>query len=709
MGDVMGSVNSSHEHILVVEDETIVALDIKQRLESMDYIVDATVMSGEQAIQKAEELLPDLVLMDIKLKGEMDGVEAAEIIHKRFHIPVIFLTAFADELTLKRAKITDAFGYILKPFEERELNVNIEMALYKHKIENKLRESEERYSLAVQGANDGLWDWNIKSGKIFFAPRWKEILGYKENEVGEGLDDWLKLIHPEDLESFKLSLSNHLSGFSPHFWIEHRMLMKKGDYRWVLTRGVAVKDADNMPYRMAGSLTDISERKLAELQLLHDAFHDSLTGLANRALFYDRLQRILDRCKQSGRADFAVMLLDMDRFKVVNDSLGHQVGDDLLIEVSSRLKKLLHAGATLARLGGDEFAIILEETGSIDAVNKVAERILDNLKHHFHLAGQPVFISASIGIVPGTTDYQRPEDILRDADIAMYRAKFAGKARYALFDQKLREHAVKRLELEGDLRSALGQNQMQVFYQPIISLVTGKITGFEALLRWFHPQRGSIPPTSFIPVAEETGLILPIGRWVLKEACRQLAAWQARFPSDPPLTMSVNISSRQFTQAGLIEQIQQILDETGLDPRTLKLEITESLLMEHSKTMLVILKILRKMGIQLLIDDFGTGYSSLGYVQRFPVNTIKIDRIFINQMSAQDHQTEIARTIIQLANELDLDTIAEGIETEEQLMMLKNLKCMYGQGWLFSKAVSSDEIEALLDKGLAITSSSTEL
>jgi diguanylate cyclase (GGDEF)-like protein/PAS domain S-box-containing protein len=697
----MTNLNSQKASILIVEDETIVALDIKQRLKSMGYTVVAMVISGEQAIQKAEALRPDLVLMDIKLNGPMDGIQAAEIIRARFKLPVIFLTAFADEPTLRRARITEAFGYILKPFEERELNVNIEMALYRHQMENKLRESEERYSMAIRGANDGIWDWSLKTGEVFYSPRWKEILGFSADEIGSTSDEWFQLIHPDDLQPFKMDLSNHLAGLTPHFQVEYRIKTKKDGYRWILTRGLAVTDADGVPYRMAGSLSDITERKLAEQQLLHDAFHDVLTGLPNRALFLDRLQRMIERAKRYEKETFAVLFLDLDRFKVVNDSLGHQMGDELLKFLAERMKKLLRSSDTLARLGGDEFVILLEEFGDTQDSVMISERILDDLKEPFQLGDQTVFVSASIGIVSGSANYDRPEDILRDADIAMYRAKSAGKARFAVFDTVLREHAITRLELEGDLRLALGRNELKVFYQPILSLSTGKVMGFEALLRWFHPTRGLISPEDFIPLAEETGLILTIGRWVLKEACRQLVAWQAQFPAEPPLTMSINISGRQFAQPALLEQIQQIVLETGLDPRTLKLEMTESLLMENSKAAVAALNRLRDFGVQLLIDDFGMGYSALAYVQHFPIDTIKIDRIFINQMNATGNRSEIARTIIQLARELGLGIIAEGIETEDQLGRLKELECVYGQGWLFSKALSSDKMAVLLENGLS--------
>jgi diguanylate cyclase (GGDEF)-like protein/PAS domain S-box-containing protein len=694
--------NFTQARILIVEDETIVALDIEQRLQAMGYTVLDMVVSGEQAIQKAESLRPDLILMDIKLKGNMDGIQAAEIIHKSSAIPVIFLTAFADGPTLKRARITGAFGYILKPFEERELNINIEMALYKHQMESRLRESEERYSLAIQGANDGLWDWNLKSGTVFYSPRWKEILGFDQDEIGDSSKEWYRLIHPDDLEHFKLELSNHFGGLTDHFNVEYRILTKREGYLWVLTRGLAVRDVEHVPYRMAGSLSDITERKHAEQQLLHDAFHDLLTGLPNRALFLDRLQHVIERGKRYEKDDFAVLFLDLDRFKIVNDSLGHLTGDQLLVSFSERIHKLLRSNDTLARLGGDEFVVLIEGLDDPGDSMRIADRIQEDLKQPFFLNDQPVFISASIGIVSGSNDYKRPEDILQDADIAMYRAKADGKARHAVFDANLRDRAVTRLELEVDLRAALERNELKVYYQPILSLTNGKVTGFEALLRWFHPVRGLVSPDDFIPLAEETGLILSIGRWVLKEACRQLHAWQAQFPCEPPLTMSVNVSGKQFAQPQFSDQIQKVLEESQLNPHTLKLEITESLLMESSHGAIANLNRLRQIGVQLLIDDFGTGYSSLGYVQNFPINTIKIDRLFVNQMSTLDNHSEIARTIVQLARELGLDTIAEGIETQEQLGLLMNLDCMYGQGWLFSKALSSENIEALLKKGFSI-------
>jgi diguanylate cyclase (GGDEF)-like protein/PAS domain S-box-containing protein len=815
----MKASSSIKASILVVEDESIVALDIKQRLEAMGYQVVGILDSGEKAIHRTAELNPDLVLMDIKLKGKMDGIEAAEILRASLHLPIIFLTAFADEPTLQRARVTESFGYILKPFEERELSINIEMALYKHRMEDALRESEgrlrtiyesvldglflvdpegvildvnpagctmfgytrdeiiqshiwmlifpedrdkqapptlealrfrsgveetrmrhkdgsevwvemtlapsfmdgkpqavgvlrditsrkravealreseERYSLAARGVNDGLWDWNLKTGAIYLSSRWKEMFGFKEGEIGSNFEDWLGLISPEDQERFNLDLSNHLAGLTPFFQNESRVRTAKSGLLWMLTRGVAVCDSDGVAYRIAGSQSDVTERKLAEQQLLHDAFHDALTGLPNRSLFLDRLERTMERSRRNEHIAYSVLFLDLDRFKVINDSLGHQQGDHLLVEFAERLDRSLRSTDTLARLGGDEFVILLEEMGNPNDTGLVADRILEELKQPFDLDGQTVYVTCSIGIVTGSIEYMRPEEILRDADIAMYRAKADGKARHAHFDLAMRAGAVTRLEIEGDLRLALNRQEFCVYYQPILSLESGMVLGFEALLRWFHPVRGAISPVEFIPVAEETGLILPIGRWVLSQACNQLREWQRQFPQEPPLTMSVNISGRQITHPAFLEQVKQILQDTNIDPKTLKLEITESLLMVDAEETVSVLNRLREMGIQLLIDDFGTGFSNLGYVPQFPINCIKIDKLFVNQMGESGKNSEIASTIVKLANGWGLGTIAEGIETSEQLDQLKVMACESGQGWLFSKALSSEQIAEYL-------------
>ena len=425
----------------------------------------------------------------------------------------------------------------------------------------------------------------------------------------------------------------------------------------------------------------------------HAAFHDSLTGLPNRALLTDHLQLSIDRSKLNNGHLFALLFLDLDRFKNINDSLGHVAGDQLLIAIARRLEECLRPTDTAARLGGDEFAILLDGLEDYSHAIQVAERAQKELTRPFNLNGHEVYTTASIGITLCSTGYEQPESILRDADTAMYRAKEKGKARHEVFDLVMHAKAVTRLQLENDLRRAVERQEFQLHYQPIVSLATAKIVGFESLVRWQHPQRGMVSPLDFISIAEETGLIVELGLWVLREACRQTREWQQK---DPSLMISVNLSGKQFTQPDLIDQIKRILDETNLDPRSLKLEITESVVMENADTASSMLMQLRALGIQSSIDDFGTGYSSLSYLHRFPVNTLKIDRSFISRMDEGDEETEIVRTIMTLATNLGMEVVAEGIETEKQLAHLKAMKCTYGQGYLFSKPVNAGDATKLI-------------
>lgn len=410
----------------------------------------------------------------------------------------------------------------------------------------------------------------------------------------------------------------------------------------------------------------------------------------------ERVDHALKLAKRHKDYLFAVLFLDLDRFKVVNDSLGHKIGDQLLIAIARQLEECLRTTDTVARLGGDEFTILLEDINDIKDATRVAERIQQAIHTPFNLSGQEVFTTASIGIALSSTGYDRTEDLLRDADIAMYRAKELGKARHEVFDKVMHAHALELLRLENDLRRALERQEFEVYYQPITSLFTGTLTGFEALLRWRHPERGLVSPLEFIPVAEETGLIIPLGQWVLREACRQLRTWQTQFPMKDPLKISVNLSGKQLKELDLIAQIDQILEETGLDGSHLKLEITESVLMDNADTATKMLLQLRARNIQLSVDDFGTGYSSLSYLHRFPVNTLKIDRSFVSQMNPNDRNSEIVRTIVTLAHSLRMDVIAEGVETPEQLSALKILKCEQGQGYFFSKPLTKEAAGKLL-------------
>ena len=441
---------------------------------------------------------------------------------------------------------------------------------------------------------------------------------------------------------------------------------------------------------------EVAERKQVEEQLRHNAFHDGLTDLANRALFMDHLQLALARAGRHEGYCFAVLFLDLDRFKVINDSLGHVVGDKLLVGIARRLETVVRPGDTVSRLGGDEFTILLDDLGDAGEAEVVAGRLLRELAMPYNLGGHEVFISVSIGVALSANGYQRPEDILRDADTAMYRAKQLGKARYEVFDQTMHARAVDRLEMERDLRRSVERREMFLQYQPIVSLDTGAVRGFEALARWRHPERGVIPPAKFIPIAEETGMIIPIGIWVLGEACRQIRRWQELYPANEPLTISVNLSGKQFMQRDLLEQVEAVLRQTGLDPGSLKLEITESVVMDNIETATRTLERLRALGVELSIDDFGTGYSSLSYLQRFPVSTLKIDRSFVSRMTESEGTAEIVKTIMTLAQNLGMGVVAEGVETELQREQLKALECEFGQGYYFARPMDDDDAEELL-------------
>jgi diguanylate cyclase (GGDEF)-like protein/PAS domain S-box-containing protein len=639
----------------------------------------------------------DVVLLDLALPDGRGLANFQRISGEAPSTAVIILTNVEDEEAAARAVRDGAQDYLVKRDVDRNLLVHaIRYAIERQRADEALRESEERYALAVNGANDGLWDWRINEGTVYYSPRWRSMLGYHDDDIRGVIDFWFERVHPNDLEDLRATLETHLAGASDHFEFEHRMRMRNGDYLWVVSRGLAVRDNGGNAYRIAGSLTDISARKRAEEQLIHDALHDSLTGLPNRALFLDRLGLALRQFLRDNDKLFAVLFFDVDRFKMVNDSLGHTVGDALLVSIARRLEKFLRPGDTLARLGGDEFAVLLNDVDDVSDATQVAERVGELLRRKFVIHKHEVFTSTSIGIALSTSRYEHPEEILRDADLAMYRAKHTGNASYELFDSDMHETALAALKLETDLRRALERREFRVHYQPIVSVQSGRILGFEALLRWEHPELGLLHPDYFILTAEESGLIAPIGWWALREACFQAQTWQKLFPMDPPLSISVNISGKLFSLSGMADRMFEILKESGLDPRSLRLEITESAMMHHGEAALTELGKLRAKGVQLHIDDFGTGYSSLTYLQRFSYDTLKIDRSFVCNMKERDESSTIVQAIVALGRMLNMNVIAEGVETPEQLQMLREMECPEFQGFWFSRPLERTAVEPLL-------------
>lgn len=566
------------------------------------------------------------------------------------------------------------------------------------KIEQALRESEERYAIAARGANDGLWDWNLLEDKIYYSPRWATMIGYEPGNLSDVPEDWMQRVHPDDQKRLHVEIEDHLAGIRPHFECEFRLRHRDGGYRWMRSRGQALRDENNLPYRMAGSMTDITEYRLIQEQILHDALHDAMTGLPNRILIMDRLGQALNRSHRRPSYVFAVLFLDIDRFKVINDSLGHLSGDQLLIGIAQRLQTCLRAEDTVARLGGDEFAILLDDISNPEFAVQVSERILKALSRPFVIEGHEVFASASIGIALKNPETRTPEDLIRDADTAMYRAKSLGKSRYEVFSTAMRVETLALMQLETELRRATERDEFLVYYQPIIDLKTEEIVGFETLLRWKHPQRGIIAPGEFMAIAEETGLIVPISWWVMEQACQQMQAWNFVFPHSEHLSISVNLTGRHFQQPDLLDKLQMILEKTGFPNHRLRLEVTESILIENTDMAIAALEGIRQMGIKLYMDDFGTGYSSLSYLHKFPIDTLKIDRCFIEHLDSEDTRANIVPTIITLAKSMGLEVVAEGIETIGQLTNLQSLNCTYGQGYYFAPPLSQERIILMLEQ-----------
>lgn len=695
--------------LLVVDDEELNRDVLSRRLTRAGYRVEMAA-GAEEALAKIQQNGYELVLLDSMMPG-MTGVDLLQMLRGTYsasELPVIMVTAVHESEKVVEALALGANDYITKPVDFAVALARIQSQLNRKWAEEALRESQERYSLAARGANDGLWDWDFRTERVYLSPRWKEMLGYAADELGEAGPDtdpelWLSRVHREDQVRLRRDLAAIRQTHGANEFVhEHRMLHRDGSWRWFLARGTVLRDREGNAVRMAGSQADVTR----------DRAFDPLTGLANRVLFLEMLDRALEQLRSDPARIFAVLFLDLDRFKLINDSLGHAAGDKLLKEVGQRLDKAAHANAParsgdalVARMGGDEFALLLPGVSNSGQAKALAALIQKELCLPVELDGRTAFTSGSIGIAlaqPGVAD--RPgagaADLLRDADTAMYKAKALGKGVAMVFDQEMRDQAVLRLELETDLRYAMERNEFEVQYQPKVSLTSERLVGLEALLRWRHPVRGMIQPMQFIPIAEETGLIVPIGLWILRESCERTRAWHAAHPSDPPIEIAVNLSVRQFQQPDLVEQVRRILVETGLPPHCLQLEVTETVLVDDSEEALRILWALKELGVGLKIDDFGTGYSSLNYLTNLPFDAIKIDRSFVLNMMSDDTSLEVIKAIIVLAKGLGKEVVAEGIETKEQLARLQSLGCGFGQGFLFSRPVDEYVVRQMLSEGM---------
>jgi diguanylate cyclase (GGDEF)-like protein/PAS domain S-box-containing protein len=692
--------------LLIVDDEETNRDMLSRRLQRQGFEVELA-GDGPQALASIRSRVPDMVLLDIRMPG-MSGMEVLQAIREIYRpteLPVIMVTAENQSGSVVEALQKGANDYITKPIDMPVALARIRTHLSQKTLSAALRESEERYARAARGANDGLWDWDLEKSAVYFSSRWKEMLGYQDGEIGARPDKWLCRVHPDDFPRLQAAIAAHCRRETPQLECEHRMHCKDGTYRWMLSRGRAVWNEAGEAIRIAGSQTDITAAKVA----------DPLTGLPNRVLFMDRLERRLENVLRHPGAEFAVLLLDVDRFKNVNDSLGHAAGDLLLKGIAERLREGLRATDTvarlqedcgIARLAGDEFAVLLHEIRNSSDSVLVAERIGAEMRAPFLVNGHEIFVTASIGIAGSGAGYDRAEDLIRDADTALHSAKLAGRARFEIFDPGMRRRAISRLQLESDLRRALERDELRLFYQPIVDLRSGAIAGFEALVRWQHPLRGLVSPAEFIPMAEETGLIIPTGHWILEQACKDTRRWLGTAAGGDALararafTLHLNFSPVQLSEISALEEIERIVRQSWPDTRGFRLsfEITEGTMMQNSEGISTLLARLGDLHVGLDIDDFGTGYSSLSQLQHLPVQTLKIDRAFVSRLGMDDESLEIIRTIIALAHNLNMDVIAEGVETLAQLAQLKDLNCEYAQGFYFGKPMEREMAWSLISQ-----------
>ena len=725
--------------ILVVDDKPDNLRLLSQTLNQEGYEVRC-VINGHMALRVVNSILPDIILLDVMMP-ELNGYQVCTKLKENEvtkNIPVIFLSANNDTIDKVQAFNAGAADYIGKPFQIEEvllriknqlefqqaqrqishLNEELERRIQertsqlevtnqelqqqiqeRRQVSQLLQHSEEKLESILNSLEEVVWSADVQTRNlIFLNPAAQKVYGRSVSELLNNPHLRLEAVHPEDRPQVEKSLN---SNNTQNIDLEYRIVQPNGEIRWVWERSRLIYDARGKASRQDGIICDITERKQVEEKLSHEAYHDALTGLPNRVAFIERVERAIAISQQDSNYMFAVLFIDLDRFKVVNDSLGHLIGDELLINVARILQYCVRARDFVARLGGDEFTILLDNIDDLNDAHSIAARIQEKLVTPFTLDNHTVFTSASIGIVVGDAQYQDSSDILRNADIAMYSAKSQGKARHEIFDEEMYAETVELLKTENDLRKAVLNDEFVLHYQPIIAFDSGDLYGFEALLRWQHPDKGLVYPDKFIHVAEETGLIISIGEWVIKEACRQLISWQKRFSDAKNLKISVNLASQQIKEPKFLEKLDEIVLAYPLPHNALHFEITESTLMDYRQETIDLLTEIRKRNIQLSIDDFGTGYSSLQYLNRFPIDHLKIDRSFVQEMLNDRENFEIVKTIITLARTLKIDVIAEGVETLRQLKVLKTFNCKLGQGYLFSKPIDVESVSSLFKEPVA--------
>ncbi len=680
---------------MVVEDEVLVARDIKARLERMGYSVAGVAGQGDEAVKMALHLRPDLILMDINLKGEIDGITAALNIRQSYDVPVIFCTAYSNTETFERAKISEPYGYVLKPFDNRELEINIEIALYKHRIEKDLRITKKQLNVTLTNVSDGVIA-TAESGEVFLVnPPAESLIGIPRRILkGKNIDDILRLKDFETGESiadFKARLLNSDKHTADH---RYNLIRAEGEEIPIeISANVLTAEETNIE-GVVYTIRDISKQVGYEKTIRYNAFYDGLTNLPNRALFLDRLVYSLNRSKRGKNNPFAVLFIDLDEFRLINEGLGHQVGDQVVTMIGQRIGKMLRPEDTLSRFGGDIFVVLLDPVSSVGDVTLVCDRIQASIAEPVLLDNREIRITSTVGIVINNNHYQVPQDLIRDADTAMHRAKAHAKGSYMIFDTEMHRNVLRFMEWKSDIQQAIQDQDFEIHYQPIICTVTGRVVSLEALLRWQHKEHGFVSPAEFVPIAEESGQIVPIGEWVIRTVCKQIKAWQDMGMGD--VKVAVNLSARQF-DTDIAQFITSVIMDTRIPPNSLGLEITEGIAMTNVDKNILMMEKLRNLGLDISIDDFGTGYSSLAYLKRFPIHTLKIDRSFIMDIEKNLDDLAITQAIIAMAQNLRLKVLAEGVETVEQLNILKQAGCDYIQGYYYSQPLRHDDVPGYLD------------
>ncbi len=684
---------------------------------------------GEEALARVEESLKEnrpfsLAFVDMRMPPGWDGLETIERVWRADpRLQVVICTAYSDhprdEVT-RRLGLSHQLLILKKPFDSAEVEqlaaalsekwqrtreAELKLSEVERQVKERteeLRTSEERYALAAQGSNDGLWDWDVPGGHVHYSDRWWGIMGATDaaGRVGDTLETWFERVHPCDREGFEECVRAHVEGATDYLEHEHRVRAAGESYIWVLCRGMAVR-VDGATTRVAGSLTDISRQKATEEDLRRGAYYDRLTGLPNRTLLCASIERLM----RSG-TPYSVLFLDFDRFKYVNDSMGHAAGDQLLMDIARRLTTTMrHASEaslsgqpfSVARMGGDEFVVLLENCKDASVAEEVAQAIQSAFATAFRIQGMEVFSSASIGIATSRASGSAPDEILRDADTAMYCAKAAGRSRVAVFDASMRERVIAKLSLETDLRHALERGELHLEYQPILCASTAKVLSLEALLRWRHPRLGLVSPERFVPIAEETGQIVGIGEWVIRQSCDQLAKWRAQSAAFQGVGVNVNLSNRQLVDPSLTDTIVSSLNARGLSRGSLQVEVTESVVMDDLDSSVSVLRRLKSFGVNAYMDDFGTGYSSLVCLKQLPLAGLKLDRSFVVQAGRTGDMPAIIHAVVTLARNLRMSVVAEGVENEEQLATIIALDCDQVQGFYFAQPMKAEAVSSWLE------------